>query len=387
MLQTVTTNGITIIYTDMAAINYANEYRDMSINRCGFSSSMDIGYGSCTPRPYDLASSIILCICSTDYCSESLSTCQTSVIQARSSPPTPLPIVYPTLTSTVSWYDNTYTAANTSRFSCGSHDNLTLLFSQNFPVNITACNIYVQTHTILCNYWDIGGYIDQGALFDDMAIVVQRNYARSLVSGVFWAVNSIYEGTTNIWGFTAIPFSSGLRLCLCGTNNCNRNGTCQAGTSEWPNSSITSVSAASSTVGSSVLSTVPSSTPLSSSGTYTYTTRSSQTAVLVTSTTVRTTSQASINVFIKTKQQETERGEARNTQFDRELAIAAFAFQRYIDPLRNKKILLLLKAKARQRSNSIRTKLTGKALENFRANANYRQRKCRLNKRKRLIKK
>ncbi|CAF4705208.1 unnamed protein product, partial [Didymodactylos carnosus] len=30
-------------------------------------------------------------------------------------------------------------------------------------------------------------------------------------------------------------------------------------------------------------------------------------------------------------------------------------------------------------------KLTGKALENFRANANYRQRKCRLNKRKRLI--
>ncbi|CAF4704832.1 unnamed protein product, partial [Didymodactylos carnosus] len=31
------------------------------------------------------------------------------------------------------------------------------------------------------------------------------------------------------------------------------------------------------------------------------------------------------------------------------------------------------------------TKLTGKALENFRANANYRQRKCRLNKRKRLI--
>ncbi|CAF1521883.1 unnamed protein product, partial [Didymodactylos carnosus] len=37
--------------------------------------------------------------------------------------------------------------------------------------------------------------------------------------------------------------------------------------------------------------------------------------------------------------------------------------------------------KARQCSNSIRTKLTGKALENFRANANYRQRKCRLNKR------
>ncbi|CAF0821932.1 unnamed protein product [Didymodactylos carnosus] len=33
----------------------------------------------------------------------------------------------------------------------------------------------------------------------------------------------------------------------------------------------------------------------------------------------------------------------------------------------------------------IRKKLTGKALENFRANTNYRQRKCRLKKRKRLI--
>ncbi|CAF1613413.1 unnamed protein product, partial [Didymodactylos carnosus] len=41
--------------------------------------------------------------------------------------------------------------------------------------------------------------------------------------------------------------------------------------------------------------------------------------------------------------------------------------------------------KARQRNNSILRKLTGKALENFRANTNYRQRKCRLKKRKRLI--
>ncbi len=70
--------------------------------RCGFSSSMDIGYGPCTIRPFETpGTTTFLCICSTNNCSNTLAACQNSVDQARSSPPPLLPVVIPTLTNSI----------------------------------------------------------------------------------------------------------------------------------------------------------------------------------------------------------------------------------------------------------------------------------------------
>ncbi|CAF0897053.1 unnamed protein product [Adineta steineri] len=80
-------------------------YRNFAINHCGFSTTMDIGYGNCTPYCYQNATSIQLCMCSTDFCSDTYSSCQASVNQARSSPPPSMPVLQPTLSNIITCQD------------------------------------------------------------------------------------------------------------------------------------------------------------------------------------------------------------------------------------------------------------------------------------------
>lgn len=77
-IVTVLDNDLPVIETHRTAIISWNMYRNIDINQCNFSSTMDISCGNCDPYYYSTATSLQLCICSTNNCTTDYSTCQDS---------------------------------------------------------------------------------------------------------------------------------------------------------------------------------------------------------------------------------------------------------------------------------------------------------------------
>ena len=216
--------------TTGASIFYFNEYRYMAIDRCGFSPTSDIGYGNCTPRPYETATTIELCICATMNCSISMAICRASVDQMRasSSPPPLLPVITPRFTN---------------RITC--HDNTSILFpgfpspyppSMNFgctqsgirtAVNFSRCHSYAISNSVVCLYYYLPMYYYQPPitlilkmpLFDDTYIIHLHRYFRHVLVNY----SSSAEGSTNLVWTTPVPFwplNFTEVQCFCTTNNC-----------------------------------------------------------------------------------------------------------------------------------------------------------------------
>ncbi|CAM4890413.1 unnamed protein product [Rotaria socialis] len=108
---------------------------------------MDIGYGNCTLYPFETATSMQLCICSTNNCTATYSTCQASVNQALASPPPLIPVLQPTLSNTITCCDNTIAFVAT---------------------NMSACYSYTPNHTLICSvfYDPIDGNFQQAAMIE-----------------------------------------------------------------------------------------------------------------------------------------------------------------------------------------------------------------------------
>ncbi|CAF3809348.1 unnamed protein product, partial [Rotaria magnacalcarata] len=94
-------NNLTQTVTSRFTESYWNLYLNFTINRCGFSTAMDIDYGNCTPYYFQMATSIQFCVCSTNNCSDTYSSCQASANQASSSPPPSMPVLQPTLSNII----------------------------------------------------------------------------------------------------------------------------------------------------------------------------------------------------------------------------------------------------------------------------------------------
>jgi hypothetical protein len=226
--ETTQYNGMPQVSTNFYFIAGVNYYRNVGINQCGFSPSMDIGYGSCTPLSYQLPSSIILCICSTNNCSASLSACQASVNQTMSSPPPLLPSMTPTLTNSIMCQDSTQIYDATHNITPIVYTSCTSPLLD-FPYDPVACAAYALTHTVACliNYDALQGSYYPMALFQD-----------SYEYFVFWlALDSSSlgvdsESSSSIVTIYYLNPSYNAATCICTTNNCNINfTTCSNGTS------------------------------------------------------------------------------------------------------------------------------------------------------------
>lgn len=124
----------------------ANIYRTMSRRCQGFSDKTDIGYGICSPLPFELFDISILCICATNMCNVNLTTCQTSVSNQlnSNSVPSVLPSIMPELVTPVACVDQTTPITDTlnGSFYC------TVLAAP--YIDIEKCNQYARNNAALC---------------------------------------------------------------------------------------------------------------------------------------------------------------------------------------------------------------------------------------------
>jgi hypothetical protein len=215
-------NNLTQTSTSRGGISFCNLYQNIAINRCGFSRTMDIGYGNCIPYDYETATSIQLCICPTNSCTASYSTCKTSVNQASSSPPPLLPVLQPTLSNIITcqdYYTNLPFANNITRY-LGCEDLIALGVT-----DLSKCYTYTPNHTIICGV----SYDTQEGSIDPVAMI-EGDYELSMYNTIFLGAyggdngTNVYQYQTSTSIATIVADKSGQYsngLCLCTTNNCN----------------------------------------------------------------------------------------------------------------------------------------------------------------------
>jgi hypothetical protein len=227
-------NNLNQIITYRDAIYLWNMYRHIAINQCNFSTIMDIGYGSCTPYYYETATSIQLCICSTNNCSVNYTSCQASVNQTLSSPPPLLPVLQPTLSNTITcqdFYANYSAIYNITPPMYAGCQNLITLSEP----DSSKCSTYTPNHTVLCGILrdSTQGSYQQKAFIEGDYEPWMNNM---IVSGISIASNSSFgylnQTSTSIAVISNNSGQSYLELCLCTTNNCNVDfTTCASGIS------------------------------------------------------------------------------------------------------------------------------------------------------------
>ena len=153
-------NASNYVHRTYTAMPITNTLRQMSRTRCqGFTNTSDVGYGTCTPRPYEQYTSIVLCICATDFCNRNLSTCLASIASGPL-PPINGPQVIPTLTMPVRCFDNSFrtdiaynSPSRNSSYMCALPIRYLNSGSRQVPTKLidqTACDDYVRANTVLC---------------------------------------------------------------------------------------------------------------------------------------------------------------------------------------------------------------------------------------------
>ena len=145
---------------------------------------MDIGYGDCTPYYYENATSIQLCICSTDRCGDSYSSCQASVNQAKSSPPPLLPVLQPTLSNAIKCHNR-----NASESQQIGVDQNTYLI-RDYPISFgtadfSKCLRYARNHTVIC----AGFYLLKQRDYSAMGMI-EGTYETSMLRAAYYGALS-----------------------------------------------------------------------------------------------------------------------------------------------------------------------------------------------------
>jgi hypothetical protein len=234
-ISTSLVNNLTQTVTYQNGIFLWNQYRDIAISQCNFSTTMDIGYGHCTPFYYETATSIQLCICSTNDCSATYASCQASVNQALSSPPPLLPVLQPALSNRITCQDYNANYSLTQNIIPPLYAGCTIFTALGEP-DYSKCSTYTPNHTVICavSYNPTQGSYEQMALIEGdyewwMSQTISIGADISL--GIGWYQ---YQTSTSI--ATIMPGTYYWALCLCTTDNCNVDfPTCTSGMNIPPN--------------------------------------------------------------------------------------------------------------------------------------------------------
>ncbi len=226
--------NLTIISNIPLYTSYPSEYGwiRMSLTRCnGFPAlTLDVGYGTCTPLPYEIFQLEILCICATTNCNANMLACSSSVGNSVNYPQYN-PIISPAhmvplvsnFTSPVSCIDDGVTLSNGSL--SGTYTGCL-----NSVGNRTLCNVYYASHSVMCSiskniFLTMGqqrySYILEkydGAVSEAWQLI--HTLARNARVQFQFA-----ESSTALFVFlpTANGAPSSYYACFCTTNNCNTN--------------------------------------------------------------------------------------------------------------------------------------------------------------------
>jgi len=136
---------------------FTNTFRQLikTRNCTGFEDTSDIGSGTCDLMPYEIASSMTLCICATSGCNLGLKTCEESI--STNQDVSVLPTIMSDLTKIIECAN-----ISDSNFTC-----FPIPESTSF-INTLACENYVKTHSVLCTIiTDSLGAMTQGALIEE----------------------------------------------------------------------------------------------------------------------------------------------------------------------------------------------------------------------------
>ncbi|CAF3631193.1 unnamed protein product [Rotaria sp. Silwood1] len=116
-----------------------NIYKTIAQRCTGFSNTIDVGFGFCSPLEFELFDISILCICATDMCNKNFTSCQSSVTNQLqiNSAPSVLSSMVPELNTPISCYDSS-DSLNTS-FYCA---NVASPY-----IDIQKCNEYTMNNT------------------------------------------------------------------------------------------------------------------------------------------------------------------------------------------------------------------------------------------------
>ena len=221
-------NGTRFTWWEYTSWSYVNPVRQwLSKRNCsGFSPSTPIGYGYCSPWPYQAGVNLTsyICICNTNTCNYNTSTCETSVdaIRQQGAAPAQPPAIAPVLNSTISCADyslpTTYGNCNFRNYTPGFNDS--------------ACRDYYASQSVMCA-------VSYSSFFSWSTAYSIRETDRDMDYMVLWRMNNASFGNTstnlifetNTSFLMAITFSNfQYCICYCTTNMCNINiSTCTAG--------------------------------------------------------------------------------------------------------------------------------------------------------------
>ena len=220
-------NGTHFTWWEYMGWSYINPARQwLSKRNCsGFSANTPIGYGYCSPWPYQTGVNLTsyVCICNTNGCNVNTSTCETSVdaIRQQGAAPAQPSAIAPPLNSSLSCADGSLPTT----FSYCNGYNYSLDF------NASACRDYYASQTVMCGASYLFGFSWSYALsireadryLDGWFPLVGTNGSSGNNSVLFFETNT---STLVVLSFLNTRYC----VCYCITNMCNLNiSTCTAG--------------------------------------------------------------------------------------------------------------------------------------------------------------
>ena len=174
----------------------------------GFSSTSDLGVGSCNAMPYETVNNFTLCICATAECNENLDTCTASA-QRNSVPPLS--------SSSMPNFNEHLECANTSRtsFVCAEHPF----------IDATACDDYVRKNGVLCSIVVNGTATTQAVLPDNRyELFLDQTVRRLKLTSQTLSSSLSNESTSNLYYSYGATDASTVQECVCiDLSVCNQN--------------------------------------------------------------------------------------------------------------------------------------------------------------------
>ena len=186
-----------------------NSRKQMIINRCtGFSiNQTDIGYGTCSPLPFENYATKSLCICSTWGCNQNFNTCQAAV-NTTSPRPSPLAPIVKTFTQIILCQETSFAHYP----SC----------TQTPYINYTACTNYYYLNAVICMrelYYPYGPYFQKGYIHEEASYQAVQILMLLTLNNSLLVQNSQSAIVQYSWGNASYAHS----YCLCTYSVCNVN--------------------------------------------------------------------------------------------------------------------------------------------------------------------
>ena len=232
-------NGTLISAMSGSAILWYDAFKRYISARCSAGqfrpSITPIGHASCSGRSYEPYTEK-LCICSTDNCNSNYSACVASVQATQATPPPNLPEYAPELSSSTSCQLGSRGSTYLDIVNPNTSATLEMPF---FKTNRSEALAYASNHAVACYLFfnaKTGDWLQHALMYENY-----DDYLYPMLSTMYAGIGNIYaETSTSVASQFGEPYHINItysndtgnyfKMCVCTTNNCNRNlSTCVNG--------------------------------------------------------------------------------------------------------------------------------------------------------------